>query len=271
MKKIFTLAALAVFTIAANAQTETVLLQDVSMESQTEVASPNGTFKYATSEATSGKGEEGSSLEVTYNGVTYAAGLGYSQGSTNVMSWVVQPTVDGTLDIAIKMGGNKKTYVMEFDAAKYSEDAGEDLTIAGAFAVAGGTGLCSDFATGAADYITYPSIAGVGVAADADHTTRNLSGSWDGSTPINTIPDPEDASKYLNEYEVISISAKAGNIYIVGCAGSKLMTRGISFIEGGTAVAGIAEAKAEAKAPVKVITANGVQIGNYNVAGQQVK
>ena len=42
--------------------------------------------------------------------------------------------------------------------------------------------------------------------------------------------------------------------------------------EGGpSAVAGIAEAKAEAKAPVKVITANGVQIGNYNVAGQQVK
>ena len=41
--------------------------------------------------------------------------------------------------------------------------------------------------------------------------------------------------------------------------------------QGGTAVAGIAEAKAEAKAPVKVITANGVQIGNYNIAGQQVK
>ena len=38
-----------------------------------------------------------------------------------------------------------------------------------------------------------------------------------------------------------------------------------------TAVQGIAETKAEAKAPVKVITANGIQIGNYNIAGQQVK
>ena len=39
-----------------------------------------------------------------------------------------------------------------------------------------------------------------------------------------------------------------------------------------TAVAGVAESKAEAKAaPVKVITANGIQIGNYNIAGQQVK
>ena len=42
-------------------------------------------------------------------------------------------------------------------------------------------------------------------------------------------------------------------------------------IAGETAVAGIAEAKAEKAAPVKVITANGIQIGNYNIAGQQVK
>ena len=44
-----------------------------------------------------------------------------------------------------------------------------------------------------------------------------------------------------------------------------------TFSDAATAVAGVAEAKAEAKAPVKVITANGVQIGNFNIAGQQVK
>ena len=38
-----------------------------------------------------------------------------------------------------------------------------------------------------------------------------------------------------------------------------------------TAVAGVAEAKAEVAAPVKVLGANGIQIGNYNIAGQQVK
>ena len=40
---------------------------------------------------------------------------------------------------------------------------------------------------------------------------------------------------------------------------------------GETAVAGVAEAKAEVAAPVKVLGANGIQIGNYNIAGQQVK
>jgi len=38
-----------------------------------------------------------------------------------------------------------------------------------------------------------------------------------------------------------------------------------------TAVEAVAESKAESKAPVKVITTNGIQIGKYNVAGQQVK
>ena len=38
-----------------------------------------------------------------------------------------------------------------------------------------------------------------------------------------------------------------------------------------TAVEAVAEAKSEAKKAVKVITANGIQIGNYNIAGQQVK
>ena len=42
-------------------------------------------------------------------------------------------------------------------------------------------------------------------------------------------------------------------------------------LQGASAVAGIAEAKAEAAAPVKVITANGIQIGKFNIAGQQVK
>ena len=61
-------------------------------------------------------------------------------------------------------------------------------------------------------------------------------------------------------------------IAVILCANNKqLGLYNVKFNFGGTAVQGVAEAKAEAKAPVKVITANGVQIGNYNVAGQQVK
>jgi len=46
----------------------------------------------------------------------------------------------------------------------------------------------------------------------------------------------------------------------------------VSFSKSGeTAVAGVAEAKAEVAAPVKVLGANGIQIGNYNIAGQRVK
>ena len=272
MKKIFTLAALAVFAVAVNAD-ETVVLNETAMAAQTVVEAPNGSFKYAASEATTAKTDNG--YEMTYNGVTYAEGTGYSQGSTNVMAWVIQPAADGMVDVAIKMGGNKKTYVMEFDAAAYFEDAGEELTIEGAFATAAGTGLCSDFVANAAAYISYPEISGIGKMDDPDKTERTLSGTWDGTTPITAVENPEKSTAekkaYYNEYEVISIPAKANNVYIVGCAGSKLMMRAISYIEGGSAVAGITEAKAEAKAPVKVITANGVQIGNYNVAGQQVK
>ena len=281
MKKIFTLAALAVFAVAANADTETVELTEVSMEAQTEVASPNGNFKYMTSEATSAKGGTGTS--VTYNGVTYEGG--YSQGTTNGMTWAIQPTVDGSLDIAIKMGAQKASFVIEVNAAGYEEEAGEALTLAGAYAVAGGSGLCSDFQGqidgGTAAYMSNPVISGVGVMGDGtvrENEPRALSGSFNGTTQLwpEKILDPvatADKGKdtYYDEWEVISIPCTANNVYVVGCNGSKLMARAITVIPGGSAVAGIAEAKAEAKAPVKVITANGVQIGNFNIAGQQVK
>ena len=59
--------------------------------------------------------------------------------------------------------------------------------------------------------------------------------------------------------------------YLPSDGGYEAFVTTLAECEGETAVAGIAEAKAEAAAPVKVITANGVQIGNFNIAGQQVK
>lgn len=80
-----------------------------------------------------------------------------------------------------------------------------------------------------------------------------------------TVPAPTDVPEDLYQATV--------QIAIYGVSNNKS-----AYIHGvklncsiPSAVAGIAEAKAEAAAPVKVITANGVQIGNYNIAGQQVK
>ena len=72
-------------------------------------------------------------------------------------------------------------------------------------------------------------------------------------------------------YSALPLAVEPNYTYFFWVSGSKLMLSGINFVSGGSAVAGIAEAKAEAAAPVKVITANGVQIGNFNIAGQQVK
>ena len=72
-------------------------------------------------------------------------------------------------------------------------------------------------------------------------------------------------------YSALPLEVETGYTYFFWVSGSKLMLSGINFVEGASAVAGIAEAKAEAAAPVKVITANGIQIGKFNIAGQQVK
>ena len=55
------------------------------------------------------------------------------------------------------------------------------------------------------------------------------------------------------------------------CTGACRLAKITITNEKPTAVAGVAESKAEVKKVVKVITANGIQIGNYNIAGQQVK
>ena len=82
-----------------------------------------------------------------------------------------------------------------------------------------------------------------------------------------TLPAPTDLPEDLYQATV--------QIVVYGISNNKnAYLHGVKLncgVAGETAVAGIAEAKAEVAAPVKVITANGVQIGNFNIAGQQVK
>jgi hypothetical protein len=88
----------------------------------------------------------------------------------------------------------------------------------------------------------------------------------------------------------IKFAVFGGSSYNVHATGSKLTQCGFYFsetgdetitlsgdgidavvLQGAAAVQGVAEAKAEVAKVAKVITAKGVQIGNVNVAGQQVK
>ena len=101
---------------------------------------------------------------------------------------------------------------------------------------------------------------------------------------------PTDNFKSGNALSVMAFPVFAETSYYVNACGSKMSSNGFAFIAddeptmdglnaikvsfskaGETAVAGVAEAKAEVAAPVKVLGANGIQIGNYNIAGQQVK
>jgi hypothetical protein len=71
-------------------------------------------------------------------------------------------------------------------------------------------------------------------------------------------------------YPVISVPVTAGTVSIEYPVNS-LNFYGFEFVPASTAVEAVAEAKAEAPKVIKVIKNGKLYIGNYNVAGQQVK
>ena len=80
--------------------------------------------------------------------------------------------------------------------------------------------------------------------------------------------NPTGATKV---YPVISVAVTAGTVSI-GYPDGAVNIYSLKFIpEGATAVEAVAEAKAEAPKVVKVIKNGKLYIGNFNVAGQQVK
>ena len=70
--------------------------------------------------------------------------------------------------------------------------------------------------------------------------------------------------------DVATVEATADGVTLK-CTGACRLAKITITNEKPTAVAGVAESKSEAKKVVKVLGANGIQIGNYNIAGQQVK
>ena len=115
-------------------------------------------------------------------------------------------------------------------------------------------------------------------------TDRNLVLSQGGSTLYNKVVQESDAIIVEMEsaksetnptgetkvYPVISVPVTAGTVSIEYPVNS-LNFYGFEFVPASTAVEAVAEAKAEAPKVVKVIKIGKLYIGNFNVAGQQVK
>lgn len=189
--------------------------------------------------------------DFTFNGVTYSEG--YVQGQVNGATYKdadgvtilptlnkaatmdaaraeFTPTLDGTLDVAFKMGYNKQFWVIE-TTQEYMD--GDDFT--GAFVAtdaynAGqywGGYFYSDGANAGQYYI--PKVAG---------------------TPNETGQGP-------TAFTGVTLNVKAGKKYIVMVTGSKLMLCGFNFVAGTAAIGSVEAAEVASE---KYYTVSGMEV-----------
>ena len=295
MKKIFTLIAVAATTLAANAQYAEFDTSALNADATTDVAagtvmatSSNGIVastgfddackivgvsasKYNTisingeEHSVSGGYQGNNNAKDADGGNPANTGIAAAQGSVLVLD-VPAAIESGYIYVIGKFSQNKQ-YVVTEDGGFIGYTIVCDGTAAGQAA----TALTAEVKGDDADqyFVTTFPIAKLGA----------LNGAGDGAAN--------------NGVGFIKFAVFGGSKYQVHATGSKLTQCGFYFsatgdetivisgteadagapvtLQGTSAVAGVAEAKAEAAAPVKVITANGVQIGKFNVAGQQVK
>lgn len=146
-----------------------------------------------------GKSDTGA-VTVEYNDITYD-NLAMIQGVNNGMYYAFRTAEEGTLDISVKMGPNKRTFIIELTASCPGNADLANLTTN--FGTADGI-------TGTASYFTTPSVY------DTDSETENT---WDGSV----APVTE------NTWMVFSWTVAANKTYVTGCFGSKMMLRGVNY------------------------------------------
>ena len=104
-------------------------------------------------------------------------------------------------------------------------------------------------------------VNGVSTTLDDSYVSVDLESAISETNPTGTT----------KVYPVISVPVTAGTVSITYADGA-VNIYSLKFIpEGATAVEAVAEAKAEAPKVIKVIKNGKLYIGNYNVAGQQVK
>jgi hypothetical protein len=168
---------------------------------------------------------------VSYNGVTWD-NLSFVQGATNGMYYAFRPTSYGILDIPVKMGSGKSTFVLEL------------------------TDLCPDNADIAAltsnmpgaDLITIdPTYFSTPLVYDTYHKTSRT---WSGNGAADTMQFTGG-----NVYLVMSFPVVANKTYVVGCFGSKLMLRGVNYI---------VTTSVNERPAIKGISYNGTQVLNEN-------
>lgn len=193
---------------------------------------------------------EKSSLDTTYNDVHWD-NLAFIQGVSNGMYYAIRTASEGSLDIAVKMGSGKKTFILELtDACPNNADL---------------AALTTGFATG--DLI-FAETANFALPTVFD-TYNRTEGTWDGLTAIQS----SGASVFM----FMSFPVAANKTYVVGCMGSKMMLRGINYKVAGS---GISETDADwgteiypnpAQGKVFVNTKEITQIGIYSVDGSLLK
>lgn len=200
-----------------------------------------------------GKGDTGAT-PVTYNGVTWD-NAAMVQGGTNGMYFAFRPAKSGTLDISVKMGSAKKTFIVEVTDAAYTSVKATSGDLA-ALTTGFGTG---DLFVADPTYFALPSVF---------DTYNNSKGTWNNSAAIQSTGG--------NVYMVMSFPVTANKTYAVGVTGSKLMLRGINYtvttnassIPGGS---GFQVFPNPAYGKVNINVNEPSEIGIYSIAGSLMK
>ena len=291
MKKIFTLIAVAAATLAANAQYAEFDTSALNADATTDVAA--GTVMATSSNgivAKTGFDDACKIVGVSASGYTTIniAGTDYSvsggyQGNNNAKDAdgnnpanTLKPAAQGSVLVLDVPASVAEGYI--YVVGKFSQNKQYVVTEDGGFI--GYTIICDGTAAGQAATALTAEV--MGDDADGYFVTNPIA-------KLGAINGAGDGAAN-NGVGIIKFAVYGGSSYKVHATGSKLTQCGFYFsetgdeqialcgdgvdavvLQGASAVAGIAEAKAETVAPVKVITANGIQIGKFNIAGQQVK
>lgn len=188
---------------------------------------------------------------VSYHGVTYDNKAIAQAGNNNGNGIIFVVTKNGYLDVAGKMGSDKKTWIFE--------------TAIPAATLATYTANNNAEKNGAAiTDKTTPTVTSVGVKADGSAMVIPTQ-TWDASVAINTTGQ--------NAYVVMSFPVTAGKNYVVGVDGSKMQLVGAHFgTEGGTDIPKVLVSSTQVigqKGQIAIIGAQ-APVTVYNLTGQKV-
>lgn len=264
MKKTLLFIAAIAATMAVNAQgTWKATGTEAQIAPGTEIATGIANLKVVNSDPGNnadpgviGKTDTGAT-DVNYHDVTWD-NQAFVQGTTNNMYFAFLPAQSGTLDVSVKMGSGKKTFVLELTDAGYASSF--NPVTPGDLAGLTTENPKVDGFLGSTDFYTLPAVY---------DTYNKTTGTWNNSTAIQSTGS--------NVYLVMSFPVTANKTYVVGCSGSKLMLRGVNYIASGSS-SSINQKMPEfklfpnpASGKVYMNVSEPTAIGIYNIAGALIK